>query len=84
MSLEAKTRAEDLATRGKIRRWIEQFKKLSAQMPKELTVFVAAGTPVVLANDRNGEPFNRGGGYDPDAQVPDANITGGRWDGGDW
>lgn len=80
---DIKARAEEVGERQDVRRWIKRLQKLSREMPKDVWVFVASGTPTVLATDEDGEHFgDRGGGVHRDAIITTA--SGGNWDGGDW
>jgi hypothetical protein len=87
MSVAAQ-RAKHLGSQKEIRDWVRRFRDLAQTMPKDVWVFVASGTPNVMAKGEDGRIFERGGGRPGDAGVEqDAVITsvsGGRWDGGDW
>ena len=86
MTLQAKMRAEQVAEMPHVQRWIKRFEKLAASMPPEVEVFVAAGTPVVMALSRTKESFltsdGPSAGMDRDAEVDC--IHGGRWESGDF
>ena len=83
--MKAKTaseRAAEVGDRPDVKAWIAKFQKLASTMPKDVWVFVASGTPCVVANDADGNPIERGSRSDQDALI--ATIYGGQWDGGDW
>lgn len=80
---EVKARAEEVGERPDVRRWIRRLQKLSREMPKDVWVFVASGTPTVLATGEDGMHVeDRGGSVHRDAVITTA--AGGNWDGGDW
>jgi hypothetical protein len=79
----AKRRAAVVGGREDVRRWIKRLRKLAREMPPDVWVFVASGTPTVLATDESGCPFYKASmGADADAVI--STTSGGRWDGGDW
>ena len=54
-------------------------------MPPEVWVYVAAGTPIVMACDEVGRPIERDDGRDGmDQGAVITSLSGGHWDGGDW
>lgn len=78
-----KERAEVVGDRPDVQRWIKRFEKLAREMPPDVWVFVASGTPAVLARGEDGRDIDNGsGGVDQGAVID--TIAGGNWDGGDW
>jgi predicted aspartyl protease len=73
-----------VGARRDVQLWIKRFQRLAKEMPADVWVFVASGTPTVLATDENGHHIDRGrnNGVDQDAIIDTA--IGGNWDGGDW
>lgn len=85
MTEEAKERMEVVAAMPHVQRWLKRFRSVAQDMPPEVWVYVAAGTPTVMANGENNRPIESGRRID--AMDRDATITlvrGGHWDGGDW
>ncbi len=81
---DVKQRAADVGERPDVQRWIRRFRKVAQDMPADVWVFVASGTPCVMATDENGEHIQgpRGRGNDQDAII--TSVRGGSWDGGDF
>ena len=71
-----------------VQAWIRKFKALSKAMPKEISVFVASGTPTILVNGDDGRvvpgPHRGSHGDSADSRTNIDLVQGGRWDGGDW
>ena len=85
MTIQAKDQADKAASLPHVKAWINRFKKLSKEMPPEVWVYVAAGTPHIMAVDPTTKRmFERPkqDGSDPDAIID--RTSGGHWDGGDW
>ena len=84
MSTSIKDRAEEVGERPDVKRWIKRFERLAKAMPPDVWVFVASGTPTIMARDEAGERFKHelGRGHHQDAVV--SAVNGGEWDGGDW
>jgi len=84
----AAERAKEVAQDPEIKAWIRRFKKLAAEMPKSIWVYVASGTPHVMAFSEESQDTgtqiyeNPDGGMTQEAVI--ASVRGGSWDGGDW
>lgn len=79
----ASDRAESVGARPDVQRWIRRFRRLCREMPDGVHVYVANGTPNIMATDEDGAPFSE----DRGSKVRDAIIEAmpfGGWDGGDW
>lgn len=75
--------ASAVGERADVQRWVRRLQKLAATMPPDVWVFVASGTPTVLAKDeRGGRIETRDGSVHRGAII--ASARGGTWDGGDW
>jgi hypothetical protein len=87
IGMTPKERAAQVGAMPHVKAWVKRFQKLAAEMPPEVWVFVASGTPVVLALDEDGHEYETGPSYsrgnDQAASIK-GNIVGGRWDGGDF
>lgn len=79
---DVKERAETVAAMPHVKRWMKRFRKVAADMPKEVWVYVASGTPCVMVNGEDGKPIYRGDGVELDSKID--SLRRGSWDGGDW
>ncbi len=83
MSRAAKERAEAVAELPHVKKWMREFEALAKKMPPEVWVYVASGTPWVMALNEHGKFFETpASGSDPDACIE--SFRHGHWDGGDW
>lgn len=82
---QATERAEIVGELPHVQKWIKKMQKLAKEMPPEVWVYVASGTPHIMALDEKGKLFERSnGGMDSDAIVATLSRSKGHWDGGDW
>lgn len=66
-----------------MQRWVRRFRRLCREKPASVGVFVAAGTPTVVAMAEDGGfCLDREGGHDRDGIIEGIVAPG--WDGGDW
>lgn len=79
---EIDARLAELRADRKTMRWVRRFLECAKAMPDTVMVFVAAGTPCVLALKSDGDSFDKARGYDQRAVIADSQN--GKWDGGDW
>lgn len=69
--------------RPDVQKWIARFLRVARDMPEDVWVFVASGTPTVMARNESGDRAKtRGGGVDRRYII--GAVAGGSWDGGDW
>lgn len=77
-----KAYTDEVGDKPEVKRWIKRFRKLVADMPPEIYVFV--GGPTVVAVDVLGKTFTtESGGMHPSSVVEVVDGHG-RWGGGDW
>jgi hypothetical protein len=85
MSTTPQERAAAVGELPHVRAWVRRFRRLAKDMPPEVWVYVAAGTPIVMACDEVGRPIERDDGRDGmDQGAVITSLSGGHWDGGDW
>lgn len=78
-------RADAVAAMPHVRRWLRRLHRVARDMPPEVWVYVASGSPHIMARSDDGEPiFNERGCVDQDAAVDVLDRKNGSWDGGDW
>lgn len=85
-------RALALIERPDIQDWIKRLESVVAETPKDVWVFVAAGSVCVMAKREDGKPYMRedySNAASETGVVQDAKICGlmpreSHWDGGDW
>jgi hypothetical protein len=85
MTIENKLRAEDVAARPDVQRWIKRFQRVAKDMPECLMVFVGEDNVILARTEAGDYPLRLRRGQesmDPDAVV--ATIEGGKWEGGAW
>lgn len=83
--VEIEERVADLSSRADVKKWIKRFEALAKAMPKDVWVYVASGSPTLMAYGPNGEMYESGGGGGVDQRaVISMGRIGGSWDGGDW
>ena len=80
---EIQERVETVGARPDVQKWMRAFERLCKAMPNDIHVFVASGTPCVLAMHPDGQPYSKGEGYNQRALIgtPEGYHD---WDGGDW
>lgn len=82
MSAALRERAESVGARPDVVRWIRRFQRCAKDMPSDVWVFIANGTPTVVVKGEGGEHVEDAHGKDRDGVID--TVGGGSWDGGDW
>lgn len=76
-------RAKEVAEMPHVKRWIKRFHRLAKEMPDEIHVYVANGTPTVMVRDEDGQSYSNQRGQNRAAIIEILGDVFG-WDGGDW
>lgn len=82
MSAALRERAESIGARPDVVRWVRRLQRCAKDMPADVWMYIASGTPTVMATGPKGEHVDDEHGKDRDGIID--TVEGGSWDGGDW